>query len=310
MEDNILSDHLNQLNILKNIDLKKLDSLVNLICNCNGNIFFCGVGKNMTVANHMADILKSIGIRAFYFSTINSSHGDLGVLNKNDIVIYLSKSGNTLELINLAKHIQERKIETILISSNICSELHNYVDFNLFIPCENELTHMIPSTSIISFIFIFNIIVKKIVNNKNINIKNYGKNHPGGNIGYVLNTSVRDIMKTDSLPIIESNITLKETLFIMTKFKQSFILYVENEILIGILTDGDLRRSLNNNNNFNIKIKELINHNFKFVFEDDLISKIILEFRNSPYLNSCIPVVNSNQNLKGIINNNILINYK
>ena len=316
MEENIINIHLNNLNILKKINLDDIDSLVKLLLDIKGNIYICGVGKNMFIANHFADILKSIGIRCFYFSTINASHGDIGVLQKSDLIIYLSKSGNTSELINMAKLVKNKNIKSILLSSNIENKLLYYTDYNLYIPCDKELTLLIPTTSILSFIFTFNIIVDKIIKTKNMSMDTYGNNHPGGNIGFMINTKIRDVMLTKSLPIITDNINLKNCIFKMTENKQPFILYLENKKLVGIFTDGDLRRILNKTivktslYSLEYKIKDCLNITFEFVYENELLIDVLNKYKNKNYFKSCIPVLNKNDEFEGIINNNILIKYK
>lgn len=306
MNKNIIENHLKQINLLNTLDINNIYILANIILNCKGNIFLTGVGKNTSIAKYMSDIMKSIGLPSFYFCTLNCTHGDMGVIKNDDILIYLSKSGNTEELVNVAKVLYEKNIVSILISSSIISELNKFTTHQLIIPIDNELTFMIPSTSTISYIFIFNILINVLVYKKELTLKLYGENHPGGSIGYLLNTKVKDIMIKDNLPIIKNNITLKQSIIKMTEFKQSFILYVENELLLGIFTDGDLRRILNNNYNLEEKIKNLINKNVLYFNEDELINNIIENYKNSSFLDSGIPILDSNKKIKGILNKSVL----
>lgn len=95
MNKNIIENHLKQINLLNTLDINNIYILANIILNCKGNIFLTGVGKNTSIAKYMSDIMKSIGLPSFYFCTLNCTHGDMGVIKNDDILIYLSKSGNT-----------------------------------------------------------------------------------------------------------------------------------------------------------------------------------------------------------------------
>jgi len=305
----IIEKHFNELSCLKKIDIQKVKNLTCLIKNTTGNIFIVGVGKNSTIAKHIADSLKSISIRAFFFSPLNCTHGDIGALNSNDLIIYLSKSGNTIELYNIYNQIKDKKLKTVLISTNQISLMSKNVDFNIYLPFTNETTFMmIPTTSIILFIFFFNMVFHVLVNENKLTIEQYASNHKSGNIGFLLNNKIFDIMETNNLPIISNNLKIIDVIFEMTKNKFPIIFYVKDKKVIGIFTDGDLRRTINQNkNNLDLYIEDFMNRNFYSLNQDIKLSELNIKSMINNNILSGIPILDELQNIVGIINKDILL---
>ena len=298
----------NLLNPLKSIDLKKVEFISELIQNTKGNIFILGVGKNSSLAHHIADTLKSVSVKAFYFSTMNCNHGDIGVLEKEDLIIYLSKSANTDELFKIAPFIKLKNIKSVLISCNSNTILKNYIDFHISLNQIEESTFLIPTNSIILFIYFFNLVIDLLVKNKNLTIEQYSLNHSSGNIGFVLNNCLKDIMIKDNLPIISKNLKIIDVIFEMSKFKYTIVFYFKGDKFIGIFTDGDLRRTISNDrNNLDQTIENFINKDY-FSLQSNL-KLIDLDIKNllDNDLLSGIPILNKNNNLEGFINKDSLI---
>jgi arabinose-5-phosphate isomerase len=304
----IVENHFNELKCLNEIQKSTVKSLALFIKNTTGNIFLVGVGKNSTLAKHVADTLKSISIRAFYFSTLNCTHGDIGVLQSDDLVIYLSKSGNTEELSNIVNLIKNKEIKTILVSCNKISIISKYVDHNICLPSCKETTFMVPTTSIIVFIFFFNMVINLLVYEKHLSIHEYGNNHPAGNIGFLLNNTVSSIMEKQNLPIISENLKIIDIVFEMTKNKFPIIFYIKDKKVIGIFTDGDLRRCIQKNKaNLELKIKDFINCNYYSINQNTKLSDLDINFLIQKNLLSGIPILNDQKELVGIINKDILL---
>lgn len=304
----IVENHFNQLKCLNEIEISKVKSLAHLIKNTTGNIFLVGVGKNSTLAKHIADTLKSISVRAFYFCTLNCTHGDIGALQSNDLVIYLSKSGNTEELSNIVNLIKNKEVKTALVSCNQISLISKYVDHNLYLPCCKETTFMVPTTSILLFIFFFNMVINLLVYEKKLSIDDYGKNHPAGDIGFLLNNTISKIMEKNNLPIISENLKIIDVVFEMTKNKFPIIFYTKNKKVIGIFTDGDLRRCINKNkDNLELKIENFINSNYYSLNQDTKLSDLNINFLIKNNLLSGIPILDNNNELVGILNKDLLL---
>ena len=305
----IIEKHFKELSCLKEIEIQKVKTLAYLIKNNTGNIFIVGVGKNSTVAKHVADTLKSISIRAFVFSPLNCSHGDIGALQPNDLIIYLSKSGNTEELFNIVNQIKDKQVKTVLISCNQISLISKNVDYHIYLPFTNETTFMVPTTSIIQFIFFFNLVINILVYENNLSIEQYAINHQSGRIGFLLNNKISDIMETNNLPIISENLKIIDVIFEMTKNKFPIIFYIKNKEVIGIFTDGDLRRAINKNkDNLELNLEQFINRNFYSLNYNMKLSELDIDFLITNNLLSGIPILNDSQNIVGIVNKDILLN--
>lgn len=304
----IIKKHFEELSCLSEIDIQKVKTLAYLIKNTTGNIFIIGVGKNSTLAKHIADTLKSISIRAFFFSALNCTHGDIGALQPNDLVIYLSKSGNTDELFNIVNQINDKKVKTVLISCNQISLISKNVNYHIYLKFSNESTYMVPTTSIILFTFFFNLVINILVYENNLSIEQYATNHQSGRIGFLLNNKISDIMETNNLPIISDNLKIIDVIFEMTKNKFPIIFYIRNKKVIGIFTDGDLRRSINKNkDNLDLNLEQFINRNFYSLNYNMKLSELDIDFLITNNLLSGIPILDDNQNIVGIINKDILL---
>ena len=304
----LIENHFNELDCLKKIDIKKVETLAHLIKNTKGNVFLVGVGKNSTLSKHIADTLKSIGICAFFFSLLNCTHGDIGVLNSNDLVIFLSKSGNTDELINIVNEIKNKNVKTVLISCNQISLMSKDVNYNINLEFSHETTFMIPTTSIILYIFYFNLVFNIIIYQNKLSIEQYALNHKSGNIGFLLNNKILDIMEKDNLPIITENLKIFDVILKMTENKFPIIFYVIDKKVIGIFTDGDLRRCITQKKeNLDQYFTAFINKNFYSLKQDLILSELNIEFLITNKLLSGIPILNQDDELVGIINKDILL---
>lgn len=281
----------------KNIDYEKFEIICNYILNCKGNIFFCGVGKNEQTAIHTSNILKSLGIKCFNLSPLNILHGDIGLLSNNDIIFIYSKSGNTIELVEPCKHMKQKcKIIGIFCDSN--NKLSDFCNNVLYLPVKNEIEEgfsIIPTNSILIQILFCNLLVKTIIEKKSINLKEYGKNHPLGNIGKRIWTKVKDIMITDFPKLNINNInTIYDILLEMTDKKLGICIIVNNKNEIeGIITDGDIRRQLLNKQLDTYKI----NKNFVSINNED---KYVREINIKILDNSYIPILN-NKTVVGLL---------
>jgi arabinose-5-phosphate isomerase len=260
-------------------------------------IYFTGIGKSENSAIHCCNLLKSISINAFFLNTINALHGDIGNIKENDLIFLFSKSGNTAELLQLIPFLKERKCYLIGICCDEDSKFLSLCDKTIKLPFNNEINgaiNKIPTNSYMSQLLFSNILVTLL--KSNIDINQYKNNHPAGNIGNNLK-KIKDCIKTDNYPkiILETELYLHDILLEMTKFKIGccFFININNE-LIGILTDGDIRRILLNDENK--KIININDINKNYYYEEDL-HKFINECTKKNY----IPIL-INKKLHGIIN--------
>lgn len=283
-----------------NIDELQLFSDFLIEKNLTGNIYFTGIGKSENIAIHFCNLLKSIGLNCFYLNWINGLHGDIGTLKENDLIIIFSKSGNTIEIINSIEYIKNKKCFIYGICCGKKSMFNELCDKVLVTPfCKeiNNVIDFIPTNSYMSHLLFVNLIVSFVCYKLNIQLETYKLNHPGGNIGNNLK-KIKDILITNYPEIVLSNvINLHDVLLMMTDYKIGCCFFIDvNDKLVGIMTDGDIRRLLlNEENRINIHI-ENINQNY--YYETD-VDKFIFECKKICY----IPILDNNKKMIGFIEN-------
>ena len=236
---------------------------------------------------------------------MNSTHGDIGCIDNNDIIIFFSKSGNTSEIID---KINLFKCYKIGICSNNKSLFSKYCDYNIVTPFQSEIINdkninCIPSNSYMSHLFFSNILINNLIEKSGMTLDLYKSNHPAGNIGNNLR-KVKDIIITEYPKVeLNDNIELNKVLLEMTKYGIGCCFFVnENNNLLGVLSDGDIRRIMINNNINNINI-ENINIEYTFIKDTNIYlidlnkNKDILKYKKAKF----IPVIEDNI-IVGIIN--------
>ena len=218
---------------------------VELISQQNGKIIISGVGKSGNIAGKIAASFTSTGIPAIYLNPVDASHGDMGVVEKNDILIILSNSGESHELTDLINFSKKKKIKIISITSSKKSLLSKNSDINLLLPRHSEADKLktIPTTSTTMSLAIGDALCCSVLSLRKFDKKSFSELHPGGKIGKKLRT-LNEIMDTD-IPIIQSDSTIIDAVLIMTEKKYGCVVVLDkNKKIKGIITDGDLRRSI------------------------------------------------------------------
>jgi len=293
-----------QLNNLNNINF---DFVTHKILSCTGNIYVSGIGKSEDISIHLINLMKSISINSQYINIMNLTHGDMGCINSNDIIIFFSKSGNTSEIINIIELIKCYKIG---ICCNDKSLFIKYCDYNIILPFQNEIKNnkminFIPSNSYISHLFFVNILINNLIEKSKITLEIYKSNHPAGNIGNNLRV-IKDVIITEYPKIVlNSSIELNNVLLEMTRYSIGCCFFVNKDNnLLGVLTDGDIRRMILNNNINNISIDD-INIEYTFIKNKNMFLKDLTNQEDFKKYKKAkfIPVIENN-NIIGIINYN------
>ena len=218
---------------------------VELISQQNGKIIISGIGKSGNIAGKIAASFTSTGIPAIYLNPVDASHGDMGILERDDILIILSNSGESHELLDLIDFCKRRKIKIISITSTNKSLLSKNSDINLILPPHPEADKLqtIPTTSTTMSLALGDALCCSVLSIRKFDKKSFSELHPGGKIGRKLKT-LNEIMDTD-IPFIQSNSSIIDAVLIMTEKKYGCVVVLDNNKKIkGIITDGDLRRSI------------------------------------------------------------------
>ena len=286
----VINLEINALIKLKNSLDNSFNLAVNQILKCQSKIILCGVGKSGLIANKIAATLSSVGTPAFYLSASDSSHGDLGSISKKDILILISNSGETNELKNVIQFAKRNKILLIGIVSKKDSILYKSSDIKLLIPKAVEAGSIIPTSSTTSQLALGDALAIATMKQRKFNKRDFKKIHPSGSLGAQLKT-VEDIMLTNkAIPFVDENMKMKKALKILSLKKLGFLL-VRNKkkITCGIITDGELRRfSQKNQNLHDIKVKEVMTKNPIGIHKDELAEKALSIMNNKKINSLCV----------------------
>ncbi len=227
---------------------------VQAIRDCQGKIVVTGVGKSGHIGSKIAATLASTGTPAFFLNPLDAYHGDLGMLGENDLVLAISYSGATEELLRFLPLIQAKKIRIIGVSGNPDSLLARYSDIHLNIAVEREADplNLIPTASTTATLALGDALACALVEANHFQPTDFARLHPGGDLGRKLLAKVEDVMFTENLPFVTPGMPLSEAIEIVTNGKLGVGIVVEPITnhqspitnLVGIITDGDIRRAM------------------------------------------------------------------
>ena len=244
----VLQTEADALETLKNDLPNDFSDLVKLILNLNGRVIVSGVGKSGHIGNKIAATLASTGTPAYFVHATEASHGDLGMITEKDLCLLISNSGETSEIFDIVAHARRFGIPVATISSNTESTLVKAADFKLCLPVVEEACPigMAPTTSTTMMLALGDALAVALMKAKNFNTENFKVLHPGGKLGAKMMMVSQVMHKSDALPLVETQTSMKETLLTMSSRGFGIAAVVnEKDFLVGVITDGDLRRHIN-----------------------------------------------------------------
>jgi arabinose-5-phosphate isomerase len=242
---------INELKKIKKVFNKSFVKAVDIILNCKGKVIFAGIGKSGLIARKISATFSSVGIPSFFCHPSEALHGDMGQIEKKDILVIFSYSGNTTELTNMLKYANRYRIKIIGIASKSDSILLKASDVKLLLPKvkEADVTGMVPTSSTSISLLLGDCLATTVMYQKKFSKEKFKVFHPGGNIGNSL-LLAKDIMVIgEKMPIINYNKSFKDALKVMNQKKLGFVVIVKKKYIKGVITDGDLRRELKRFNN-------------------------------------------------------------
>jgi arabinose-5-phosphate isomerase len=303
---------INELKKIKKIFNRSFIEAVDLILNCKGKVIFAGIGKSGLIARKISATFSSVGIPSFFCDPAQALHGDMGQIEKKDILIIFSYSGNTSELTNMLKYANRYRIKIIGVASKPDSTLLKASDIKLLLPKvkEADVTGMVPTTSTTITLLLGDCLATTVMHQRNFSKEKFKIFHPGGNIGSSL-LLAKDIMVTGKkMPFINHKKKLKEALKIMNEKKLGIIVILKNNFIEGLVTDGDLRREIKNyvkDKNLNQLMSEK-----PLVVNENMPASKALGIMSENKITSLLVVSDKdykkkNKKLKGIIHIHILL---
>jgi len=279
---------------------------VDLILNCKGKVIFAGIGKSGLIARKISSTFSSVGIPSFFCHPSEALHGDMGQIEKKDLLIIFSYSGNTAELSNMLKYANRHNVKIIGVASKSDSNLLKASDIKLILPKvrEADITGMVPTSSTTITLMLGDCLATTIMSKRKFSKEKFKVFHPGGNIGKSL-LMAKDIMISGkNMPVISINKSFNDALKIMNKKKLGIVVVTKKKFISGLLTDGDLRRELKNFPSKN-KLSELVKKNPFLISENTPASKALAIMSEKKITSllvvSEIDIKKQNKILKGII---------
>ena len=240
---------INELKKIKSVFNKSFTKAIDTILNCKGKVIFAGVGKSGLVARKISATFSSVGIPSFFCDPTQALHGDMGQIEKKDILIIFSYSGNTSELNNMLKYANRLRIKIIGVASKPDSVLLKASDVKLILPKvkESDVTGMVPTSSTSITLLLGDCLATTVMHQRKFSKEKFKIFHPGGNIGNSLLLAKDIMIEGKRMPVINYKKSFIDALKIMNQKKLGIIIILKNKFINGILTDGDLRRGINKN---------------------------------------------------------------
>ncbi|MFN3839739.1 MAG: SIS domain-containing protein [Cyclobacteriaceae bacterium] len=259
------------------------EACVKEIYSSKGRVVVTGIGKSAIIANKIVATLNSTGTPALFMHAADAIHGDLGMIQKDDIVICISKSGNTPEIKVLVPLLKRRGSKLVALVSNTGSYLAQQADYVLNGTIDQEAcpNNLAPTTSTTAHLAMGDALAVCLVNLRNFTDADFAMFHPGGALGKQLYLKVSDISVNNELPLVNHDATLKEVILEMTSKRLGCTAVVENgKRLLGIITDGDLRRMLQKNPDLTaIRASDIMTRNPKSIQKDEFAVKALHEMQ-------------------------------
>ncbi|ECO2215494.1 KpsF/GutQ family sugar-phosphate isomerase [Campylobacter jejuni] len=264
------------LDLATNLD-ENFNQAVNLMLNTKGRCIVSGMGKSGHIGTKIAATLASTGTPSFFIHPGEALHGDLGMLTSEDVLIAISNSGETEEILKIIPAIKKREIPLIVMCGKKNSTLVKQGDIFLNIAVEKEACplQLAPMSSTTATLVMGDALAAALMKVRNFKPDDFALFHPGGSLGRKLLTKVKDLMVSSNLPIVHPDTEFNDLVDVMTSGKLGLCVVLENEKLVGIITDGDLRRALKASDKprFDFKAKEIMSINPKVVDADAMASE-------------------------------------
>ena len=264
-------------NLVELVD-ENFETAINLILDSKGRVVVTGIGKSAIIANKIVATLNSTGTPSIFMHAADAIHGDLGIIKKDDVIICISKSGNTPEIMDLVPFLKMTKNPLIAITGDINSSLaknssvvlNSHVDIEI---CPNNLA---PTNSTTAQLVIGDAIAATLVKIKGFTSNDFAKFHPGGSLGKKLYLKVNDLIDSTLKPMVSKDDDIKDVIIEISNKMLGITPVFSKDTIVGVITDGDLRRTLLNNQEISkLKAKDIMSTNPQIIDSETLASEAL-----------------------------------
>ena len=293
-------------NLVELVD-ENFETAINLILDSKGRVVVTGIGKSAIIANKIVATLNSTGTPSIFMHAADAIHGDLGIIKKDDVIICISKSGNTPEIMDLVPFLKMTKNPLIAITGDINSSLaknssvvlNSHVDIEI---CPNNLA---PTNSTTAQLVIGDAIAATLVKIKGFTSNDFAKFHPGGSLGKKLYLKVNDLIDSALKPMVSTDDDIKDVIIEISNKMLGITPVFSKDTIVGVITDGDLRRTLLNNQEISkLKAKDIMSTNPQVIDSETLASEALEKMKKNKISQL---IVTNNNSYFGVIHIQSLI---
>ena len=308
---NLFDSEIKELEKVRDKIDENIEKVVELILNSKGKVVITGIGKSGLIGKKIASTLASTGTHAIFMNSAEGLHGDLGMIAHDDVVIAISNSGNSEEVLSLLPSIKRIGATVVAMTGNKNSPLGRAAKYILNIGIEKEgcPLNLAPMASATSTLVMGDALAAVLIKERDFRPENFAVYHPGGTLGRRLLMKVKDIMHSgEELPLISNNSNVDEIILTMTKKRLGAVCVMNNENMEGIITEGDLRRALAHKEKFfTLKAEDIMTKNFTKVEENIMAIEALDVMENRESQISVLPVM-KDEKLVGIVRVHDLLN--
>lgn len=288
---------------LSNLLTEDFEKTIDTVLKSKGKFIISGMGKSGLIGKKIAATLASTGTPSFFLHPGEAYHGDLGMIEEDDVVLLISNSGETDEVLKLIPFLKNQGNVTVSMSGNPSSTLAKNTNFHLNISINKEACplQLAPTSSTTATLVMGDAIAVTLMKQRGFKDKDFAQFHPGGSLGRRLLTKVKNVMKKENLPICVKETHIKDVIHKITEGKSGLVVVLENNNILGIITDGDIRRAMesNENNFFKLTASNLMSTNPKIINKNEKLT-IASDIMTKNKVNSLL-VVNEDNKFVGII---------
>lgn len=307
----IFDSEIGELKIVREkIDSEMID-VVNIILESKGKVVVTGIGKSGLIGKKIAATLASTGTYAVFMNSAEGLHGDLGMISKEDVVLAISNSGNSDEIVAILPSIKKIGAKIVAMTGNRNSKLGRAADkiLNIGVKREGCPLNLAPMSSTTSTLVMGDALAAILIKMRDFKPENFALYHPGGSLGKRLLMRVSDVMhKDDKIPFCDKESSIDNVILVMTEKRLGAVCVMNGDLMVGIITEGDIRRALKRKEEFfNLKAKDIMTRNFTRVSEDSMAIDALELMENRESQISVLPVF-KDVKLVGIVRVHDLLN--
>ena len=309
---NVFDIEMNELNNVKNSLSDSIIDVVNTVNDCRGKVVICGMGKPGHIARKISATMSSLGIQSYTLHPAEAMHGDLGTLSDDDVIIFISNSGETTEICHILPNIKMIGTTIVAITSHSESTLAKYSDLVIELPIMQEASayNLAPTSSTTAALVIGDAIAVAVSKMRKFQQEGFALFHPAGTLGRKLTTTVYDVMvKEAEVPIVHINATILQAIEEMCeKPLGAVIIADEDNNMCGLITDGDLRRSYERKIDvYNTLVSEVMTKTPIYTYPNTLAVEALKIMEKGTRSVSVLPVLDNNKKICGLISNHSII---